>query len=203
MTRPYDMTVRGRQAARTADRILDATRALLEERPLADVTLPAIADRAGVAVRTVLRHHGSREGCLAATAERVGADIRARRDASPAGDVTAAVRDLIDHYEQDGPLVLRLLSQEPGDEAYARAAAAEGRTYHRAWVERCFGPLLPPAPASPPSTADPSERETLVDALVAATDLYVWKLLRRDLGRSREATSSTVERTVRALLEAT
>lgn len=192
MTRPYDMTVRGRRAADTADRILDATRALLEERPVVEVTLPAIAQRSGVAVRTVLRHHGSHDGVLAATAESVAADIRTRRDASPAGDVTAAIADLIDHYERDGALVLRLLSQEPGGDAFAADAANAGRDYHRTWVQRCLVP----------DDTEPNARELLTDALVAATDLYVWKLLRLDYGRSRPHVTATVERTVRALLEA-
>lgn len=192
MTRPYDMTLRSRRAARTGDRILDATRRLLERSPLPNVTLQAIADEAGVAVRTVLRHFGSRDGCLDATAERIARDVRTRREAAPPGDVSAAVRDLIDHYEHEGALILRLLAQEPGSDAHAARAAEAGRTYHRGWVHRCFGPYLPPAAA---------DREPLVDALVAATDLYVWKLLRLDLGRTREATIATVERTVRALLE--
>jgi hypothetical protein len=37
---------------------------------------------------------------------------------------------------------------------------------------------------------------------VAATDLYVWKLLRLDLGRSVASTEAVIARLVRATLEA-
>jgi hypothetical protein len=40
----------------------------------------------------------------------------------------------------------------------------------------------------------------MLDALVIATDVYAWKLLRRDMGRSRDATAATIESMIRALL---
>jgi hypothetical protein len=85
-------------------------------------------------------------------------------------------------------LILNLLSQEHTNELAARAAR-EGRDYHRAWVLRCFGPMLEPADT------------TAVDALVAATDLYVWKLLRLDLGRSAEETTAAILRMVRSIAD--
>jgi hypothetical protein len=94
------------------------------------------------------------------------------------------------HYEAEGRLVLNLLSQEAGQEAFAREAARRGRHYHRAWVEHAFGPLLP------------DHEPEVVDALVAATDLYAWKLLRLDLGRSAAATEAVLARLVRSVLEA-
>ena len=66
------------------------------------------------------------------------------------------------------------------------------RAGHREWVTRCFDGALPPAP-------DP-ERERRLDLLFAATDFYVWKLLRRDLGRSPEAVHDHVRATVAALV---
>jgi hypothetical protein len=46
-----------------------------------------------------------------------------------------------------------------------------GRQAHRDWIEGVFGARLP---------AEARERARLVDALVVATDVYSWKLLRRD-----------------------
>ena len=189
MTRPYDMTLRGQLAAETTERIVDAAEALMGEGPMAAVTLKAIAARAGVSVQTVLRHLGSRDGCLDAVGRRVGERVDAQRSGSAPGDVRTAIADLITHYEAEGRLVLNLLAQEDGGDPLVRRAAEQGRTYHRAWVQRCFGPLMP------------DRHETRVDALVAATDLYVWKLLRLDLGRSREATEAVVLRLATAVLE--
>ncbi len=191
MTRSYDMTNRARAAAETTERIVDAAERVLTRGPLADATLQAIADGAGVTVQTVLRHMGSRDGCFEAVGRRVAARVESQRGAVPVGDVDAAVAALVAHYEDDGRLVLNLLGQEAGQEAFAREAAERGRVYHRAWVERCFGPLL--------REPDPE----VVDALVAATDLYAWKLLRLDLGRSAAATEAVLARLVRSVLEAT
>lgn len=188
MPRAYDMTRRAASTAETAERIAEATERLLAERPVAAVTLQAIAEQASVTVQTVLRHMGSREGCFAAVTARVTARVVAQRGQTPAGDVEAALAALHEHYEAEGRLVLNLLGQET-TEALAREAAEAGRAYHRAWVERCFGPRLPAR-----------DHEQVVDALVAATDLYVWKLLRLDLGRSSEATARTMRRLVEAVL---
>jgi len=189
MTRPYDMTLRGQLAAETTERIVDAAEALMGEGPMAAVTLKAIAARAGVSVQTVLRHLGSRDGCLDAVGHRVAERVDEQRSGSTPGDVRAAVAALMRHYEAEGRLVLNLLAQEDGGDPLVRRAAEQGRAYHRAWVQRCFGPRMP------------GRDEARVDALVAATDLYVWKLLRLDLGRSREATEEVVLRLVTAVLE--
>lgn len=188
MPRTYDNSKRERAAARTRDAIAAGTEALLASGPASDLTLAAIAARAGVTVQTVLRHMGSREGCLLAAAERVAQRVQSQRGASEPGDLEGALEGLLSHYEADGALILNLLAQETSD-PFAQEATARGRAFHRAWVERCFGPLWP----SPPAQAQ-------VDALVAATDLYVWKLLRLDLGRQAEETRAVMTRMVRATL---
>ena len=188
MVRTYDMSKRAAAASETASRITDATEKLLISGPVGDVTLQAIADGAAVTVQTVLRHMGSRDGCFEAVGVRLQARVDQQRGHTPPGDVDAAISGLLDHYETDGRLVLNLLLQEGMDSPLAREAAQQGRAYHRAWVERGFGPLLP------------DRRRGTVDALVAATDISVWKLLRLDLGRSRSATQAVITRTVQALL---
>ena len=204
-TRPYDMTLRARRAAETTLRIVTVTERLLLERPLTEVTLKAIAAGAEVTVQTVLRHMGSRDGCLEAVAERLGARVSEQRGASVPGDVDGAIAGLLDHYEADGRLVLNLLAQEGGSEPLARRAAAVGRAFHRDWVRRCFAPWLGEDEAHAGDVrerVDAGEVRERVDALVVATDLYVWKLLRLDLGRSREATEGVLRRLVTAVLEA-
>ena len=69
--------------------------------------------------------------------------------------------------------------------------AAEGRERHRAWVEAAFADQL--------ARAAPRERRTVLAALLAATDVYVWKLLRRDLGLDRRASQAAVERLVHGI----
>jgi hypothetical protein len=42
----------------------------------------------------------------------------------------------------------------------------------------------------------------LMDAMVAATDIYTWKLIRLDMGRSKVETANVIQCTVHKLLEA-
>jgi AcrR family transcriptional regulator len=152
------------------------------------VTLAEIAEEAGVSVQTVIRHHGGREGVLEAMGRRAGERIDAQRMAVEPGDVEGAVDNVLEHYENDGDLVLQILSEEAASEFAARAAS-EGRIFHRRWVERVFGPLL-----------GDDDLEEKIDALVVATDIYTWRLLRRDLRRDLEDVRGVMLRLVRANL---
>ena len=188
MTRSYDMTRRSRRAAQTAKRIVTAAEELLADGPPGDITLQAIAEGAGVTVQTVLRHFGSRDGCIEAVGERVRERIDEQRGGASPGDIDSALSELLNHYELEGRLVLNLIAHEEKESMIGKAVE-KGRNYHRQWVERCFGPLL-----SAPT-------QQTIDALVAATDIYLWKLLRIDLGRSQKATRAVIERLVQAGLE--
>jgi hypothetical protein len=93
--------------------------------------------------------------------------------------VATALNILLAHYERDGDAVLRNLAVEEKI-PIAKVVADEGRRVHRQACERVFAPYLP--------DADHPTYGTRLDAFVAATDLYVWKLLRRDLRRSADET---------------
>ena len=105
--------------------------------------------------------------------------------------MAGAARAVVDHYELRGDGVLLLLAQE-GSEAFARRITTHGRGVHRRWVTDSFGPLLPPG----------RRREEVVDLLVVATDVYTWKLLRRDRHLSVARTRERMEALVRAVLAA-
>ena len=107
----------------------------------------------------------------------------ARRDSARPGDVRDAVRVLYDSYEQDGDAVLRMLGQEERFPA-VREMADDGRRWHRGWVERTFAPLL--------AGVTGAARERRLVALVVATDLLVWKLLRREMGLGRRRAEQMV-----------
>lgn len=188
--RRYTMTARARSVEQTRTRILDATVALHTERLATDIALDDIADRAEVSVQTVLRHFGTRDGLVDAALDHGRRAVVAERRA-PVGDVDAAVRVLVDHYEERGDGVLVLLAQE-GSQELARRITDDGRRLHRAWVEEVFGPHLTAA-------TDPGE---LADLLVVVTDVFSWKLLRRDGGLSREQTESRIRTLVGAVLGA-
>ena len=189
--RPYRQTARAEAAAQTGRDILAAAVALWRERDLDAITLADIAGAAGVTVQTVLRRFGSKDGVIEACIEAGASGIPEARDRAPAGDVGGALDVLLAHYESDGDAVLRTLALEDRLPA-ARRIVEAGRRHHRAWCARVFGPALP-APEADGYSAR-------LDALVAATDLYVWKLLRRDLGRSADDTRRAMATLIDALV---
>lgn len=169
--RRYDMRARNESTAATRSAIVAAAiDAVTAERSLG-ITLGSVAERAGVTVKTVLRHFGSREALIEAAYLAVRQAVLAER-VPPYGDAEAAMTVLIEHYEGRGDMVLGLLAEED-DDPRARLMCEGGRTLHRKWVEDVFGGDLP---------IEPHERDRIVDALVVATDVYSWKLLRRDRG---------------------
>lgn len=183
MSRQYRMKVRAEASEETGQRILEAAQQLFGELLYDHVSLQAVAERAGVGVQTVIRRFTSKEQLFAAVVQWTSRQIRAERDQAPIGDVSEAVRNLIDSYERWGDHVLNRLAQEQRTPAIREVSDA-GRHYHHAWVERSFGPLLADGPTS--------ERKQRLAQLVALTDLYVWKVLRRDLGLSRDETEIAV-----------
>ncbi len=172
------MVARAKAAEATREKILEAARGLFAELPYDQVSLDAVGSGAGVTVQTVLRRFGSKEDLLAAVAAWRSARIRAERDATQVGDVAGAVANLVGDYERWGDEVLHFLAQEDRIPAI-REVTDRGRAYHHAWVRRVFAPQL--------RRLAPEQRERRITQLIAATDLYTWKILRRDLGLGRAA----------------
>jgi AcrR family transcriptional regulator len=170
--RSYDMGTR--QQAKTATRdviIRAAIDTFMAERSFA-ITLPSVAERAQVTVKTVLRHFGSRDSLIDAAWAQAYDEVMTER-VPPQGEPEAALKVLIAHYERRGGVVLAMLADETDPRA-ARMNNA-GRLAHREWVEQVFTDRLP---------ATAVGRTRLVDVLVVATDVYAWKLLRLDRGLS-------------------
>jgi AcrR family transcriptional regulator len=170
-TRKYDMGTRQLAKTATRDAIINAAiDTFMAERSFA-ITLPAVAERANITVKTVLRHFGSREALVDAAWAQAYDEVMAER--TPPDDVGAALQLLIAHYERRGEVVLAMLA----DDSDPRAIRSNdtGRLAHREWVEQVFADRLP---------GRLNERARLIDVLVVATDVYAWKLLRLDRGLS-------------------
>lgn len=186
--RAYTMTARARSVEETRRRILEVAAGLATDRRIGAISLDDVATGAGVSVQTVLRQFGSKAGLVDATTTYVERAIVEER-AAPVGDVDAAVRVLVDHYEARGELALLLLAQEL-DDPQVRAITDRGKGLHRAWVEEAFAPHV-------------GGDDQLVDLLVVVTDVYAWKLLRLDRKLSRARTEQRMTTLVRAVLATT
>ena len=167
--RPYRQTSRAEATRRTRDRILDATDELFQGDAGATFTLEQVASGAGTTVMTVLRHFGSRDGLIAAGAERFRGRLQADRDLVPTGDLDAITGYLDEHYEQTGRRHLRWYPLEETNPPI-RALLEHGRELHRRWVVRVLAPHLDGL------HGDGLARRTAL--LVVATDLLTWRLLR-------------------------
>ena len=188
--RPYRQSVRAETAEATARRVIEAFSECMRSRWFDELTLEEIAERAGVTARTVIRRFGGKEGLLTAFAEDFIPTVGFSRDAAP-GDVEAVVARVVAVYEDWGDSVIRNLAQEERHPAL-KPLLDRGRAAHRAITAQAFAPWLEPL-------TEPDRRRTL-DTLVAATDVYAWKLARRDMGRSREETAILLRRLVDAVL---
>ncbi|HMJ34744.1 MAG TPA: helix-turn-helix domain-containing protein [Baekduia sp.] len=182
--RPYRQTARAQAVAATGERILDVATEQFLQRFYDEVTLAGVAKEAGVSQQTVINRFGSKEGLLEAAADRLGPE-RFRREL--AGDPVGGV---VGDYEAGGDATIRLIALEERVPALA-PFLARGRAGHRAWVQEAFADQLP--------AAHGPAREQAIATHVVATDIYTWKLLRRDMGLSRAKTIDAMRAMVAAL----
>jgi len=172
------MVARADAVTASGERMLAAAWRRFGERPYEDVRIADVAADAEVTAQTLHSRFGTKEDLFLAAWRWFVRPQGARRDRVGVGDVRAGIRVVYDDYEQDGDAVLRLMAQEERIAAVAEMIDS-GRAYHRAWVARVFAPLL--------DGLGSAARERRHIQLVVATDLLVWKLLRRDmkLGRTQ------------------
>jgi hypothetical protein len=98
---------------------------------------------------------------------------------------------VVEQYERFGDINVRWAMSA---ERLGRLAVLmdQARATHQSWIETVFAAALP---------ATPVARRRTINALHAATDVYTWKLLRRDLRLSREETTRTMTALVRGVLD--
>lgn len=184
------MEKRAASTEATRKRILDAARGLWLERWYDEMTLRELAERAGVALQTVVNHFGSKDGVAAAMLEEPPPEEWMTRATARPGEIGEAMELLVADYEVTGDALIRSLALE-GRIPALHPVLELGRKAHRAWVEHVF----------PAALADLSgeARTRRLDLLVCAADLYTWKLLRRDRELSQAQTAEAMGELVEAL----
>jgi AcrR family transcriptional regulator len=179
------MAARAQAAAATGERLLAAAWRHFATRPYEEVLLREIAAEAEVTAQTLRARFGSKEELFIAAYVWFGQQEMSDRPAAPNDDVPRAIALLFNRYEEHGQAILRMLSQEERIPTVRQMTDA-GRAYHRHWAESTFAPLL--------RGLRGAKRERRLTAIVIATDLLAWKLLRVDMGVERgEAERVVVE----------
>jgi AcrR family transcriptional regulator len=174
--RPYRQIARAAAAEGLRSRVVEAFRDLLLRRWIDEITLDEVARAASTTRQTVIRLFGGKDGLLEAVMGLLRSEAVPRTSMSSDVAGRAALKALIAHYEAVGDVVVRFLAQEERHAAL-RPLLAHGRREHRAWVAERFG--------SKQGDLSDLERERQIIRLVVATDIYTWKLLRRDFGKSQ------------------
>jgi AcrR family transcriptional regulator len=188
--RIYHQSTRSESTEATGRRIIEAFLPRLMTQWFDEITLDSVAADAGVTVQTVVRRFGGKEGLLTGAVATLADRIEAQR-AAPPGDLDQLVNNLVGDYEKTGDAVVRLLALEPRHPAL-KAVLDIGRAEHRQWTANAFADRL--------ERLEPATRTRALDALVVVTDVYAWKLLRRDMGRSLRATVATLQNLIRTTI---
>lgn len=184
------MKTRAESAAQTEKNILKALGQLWLKHSIRDITLEMVAEKAGTTVRTILRKYGSREGLSEAAIGQDVAGIESIKESAKVGDIKLAVEVLMKEYEATGAAAVRTLAVE-NDLPVVAKILKHARQTHKKWCARIFEPYLP----------KPQDKnyELMLGVFYAATDVNKWKLLRIDLGYSKEETGKIFYRTLKAL----
>lgn len=191
--RAYRQTARASAVSETRRRIMRAFWDYAQTRWFDDITLEEVATRAGVTVRTVIRQFGGKQGLVAAIPTYLTSEETSSFPAT-AADIDLALDEILRLHEERGDATLRALAQELRHPVLS-AGLATDRTAHMATVAKTFSPWL--------SRFAPHERQAVLDALIIATDVYAWKRLRRDMGRTLGETRAVVGAMVKSILENT
>jgi AcrR family transcriptional regulator len=186
-TRPYRQGRRAEAAAARTEAIMEAAVALYAERPLEQITLADVAERAGVGLQTLIRRVGTKDGLIRASNEWTGARIGAARGEPVSSDPDVVAAALERQYEPWGALIIRTLRQEELSPALAEGAQA-GRVAHGLWIDIAFATQI-------------AERGPRLRAqLIAVCGVELWMVLRSDVGLSADETRDTVADMIRRLL---
>ena len=105
-TRNYESKLREEQARATRDRILDAVVEVLAE-GVDTLSIPAVAEKAGVSVGTVYRHFGDKAGLLKALIPHAGrrSGIEVVSPPETIDEVEEIVRKVFRHFENTDDLM--------------------------------------------------------------------------------------------------
>lgn len=187
----YDNSKRLKEAEKTRHEIIKAFGRLWNRYSINDITLEMIAEEAGMTTRTIMRKFGSKKGLLTESLPILADQIESERRETKVGDIDGILQALLSSYEIMGEAAIRTICLEP-DLEIARKIGQKGRELHRKWCTEMFAPYLPEH-HSP-------EFDVQLNAFIAATEIYLWKLMRKDLKLNKEQTLAIFKNLVEGLV---
>lgn len=188
MTRAYTQTTRSDQTLARRRRIIEAVFTLIDRGSLGDVTLQGVAEEAGVSLKTVTRHFGSKEELLRQSMAEARSEEEHNREVQ-VGDLDAICRVLAQRYETMAEHIYRMGDAEltyPWLSDWVQMA----RESHLEWLGEVLAPWLP---------GRGREREDRLMCLFSATEIRSWWTIRRRFGYSPERARTVMMRQLVAL----
>jgi AcrR family transcriptional regulator len=140
-TRPYESPLRAEQLEQTRLRILEATTEVLADPASEEVTIPLVARRARVSLRTVYRHFATREVLFDAWADWVDERLQIHLHSYPesAEQLAAFARELYRSYDESESLVRAILTSRAARVVRERTRRSRQRAFNRAMRELTEG----------------------------------------------------------------
>jgi AcrR family transcriptional regulator len=170
-TRPYESPLRAAQTEQTRLRILEATTDVLADPASEEVTIPLVAKRAQVSLRTVYRHFATREALLDAWAEWVDERLQIHLQSYPdsAERLGPFARELYRSYDEAGALVRAMLASKAGRAMRERTRRRRQRGFNRAMRDLTAG-------------LDPQERARALAVVYLLVSAPAWQAMREQSG---------------------
>src|ERR1700694_4880359 len=166
MTSPQLRSAHARQRESTRNAILDSAMRMLREEPASTVSHEAIADRSGIAARTVYRHFPTRGHLGGALWARMRDETGTRWPTTEA-DIAPSTRAQFAQFEKHETFV-RASIVTPAMADYQAHGSAEGRA--------AFQQSL----AAVTRNLSPTERRRLIAVCVAMYSAPFWQMLDRE-----------------------
>lgn len=176
-------------AQQTRALILEAFAHCLEEREPDDVSVPDIAERAGISDRTVYRHFPTRVDLLAALTDWTRSNFISLiplHDLDQLPDVVARAMIVLDGK----PNLARALAKSTIGHDILSGLSASVREQVRGAVDRAF-----------PSASE-SQRRTLLGALACLDSLQSWLILHDEFGMDADEIGATLGWAVKSIIDA-
>jgi AcrR family transcriptional regulator len=164
--RPYESPLRAEQQEATRRRILQAMADVLADEAVDDVTVPIVAMRARVSVRTVYRHFPTKEALFDAFGEWAEENLQLVVHSYP--DTLEGVLEmapaLYRMYDEREPLIRALLSKR-GQEIRARTRRRRLQTFEKAMRELT-------------ESLEPAERRRALAVVYLLVSAPAWQAMR-------------------------
>ena len=187
--RPYESPLRAEQMEATRRRILQATADALADEATDEVTVPRVAMRARVSVRTVYRHFPTKEALFDAFGEWAEESLRLVIHSYP--ETLDGVREmapaLYRMYDEREPLIRALLSRR-GQEIRVRTRRRRLRTFEKAMREVT-------------DDLEPAERRRALAVLYLLVSAPAWQAMKDQWGLEGEEAGQAAAWAVRVLTD--